>query len=123
MTCRQSTASKVAAVQPTPLPEVPAVDVIEARRRHTAGARLIDVREAVEHNALRIPGTELMPLSTIREWFTTLDPDDELLFYCRTGQRSASVVHALTDQAGFTNATNVSGGVTAWAEADLPIER
>ncbi len=109
-------------MQPIIPPDVPAVDVAEAQRRHAAGARLIDVREHMEHVSLRIPGTELMPMSTIREWYTELNPDEELLVYCRTGQRSASVVHALIEQAGFTNATNVAGGIVAWAETGLPTE-
>ncbi len=109
-------------MQPIIPPNVPAVDVEEAQRRHAAGARLIDVREHMEHVSLRIPGTQLLPMSTIREWYADLDPDEELLVYCRTGQRSASVVHALIEQAGFTNATNVTGGIVAWAETGLPTE-
>lgn len=103
-------------------PSIPTVDVAEAARRQAAGARLIDVREVVEWEAGHVPGAELRPMSTINEWYGDLDPREEVLVICRTGNRSGSVVDALTRQAGFTDAHNVSGGIVAWVEADLPVE-
>jgi len=104
------------------LPEVPTVTVEEAQRRHAAGARLIDVRERVEHDAVRIPGSELMPMSTIQQWYADLRPDEPLVVICRSGSRSASVVNALVEQAGFTDIVNVTGGIIAWSAAGLPLE-
>ena len=104
-------------------PDVPTVDVDEAATRHAAGARLIDVREPVEWDAGHVAGSELFPMSTITEWYGDLDPGQELLVICRTGNRSASVVEALIRQAEFTAAHNVAGGIVAWVEADLPVER
>jgi rhodanese-related sulfurtransferase len=103
-------------------PQVPCVDVDEAARRHAAGARLIDVREQIEWDAGHVPGSELRPMSTINDWYTDLDPAEEVLVICRTGNRSGSVVDALINRAAFTDAHNVSGGIVAWAQADLPVE-
>lgn len=105
-----------------PLPEVPTVTVAEANERLASGARLIDVRELHEYQAVHIPGTEVRPMSTIRDWYTHLEPEEELLVSCRTGTRSGQVVHALIEQAGFTNVSNVAGGIVAWAEAGFPVE-
>jgi rhodanese-related sulfurtransferase len=104
------------------VPEVPTITVTEAEQRQAEGARLIDVRERVEFDAVRVPGSELMPMSTIQEWYTGLRPDEELMVLCRSGNRSASVVNALIEQADFTNVVNVAGGIIAWSEAGLPIE-
>lgn len=94
----------------------------EASARFDRGARLLDVRERVEFDAVRVPGSELMPMSTIQAWYADLDPNEELLVLCRSGNRSASVVNALITQAGFTNCHNVTGGIIAWAESGLTIE-
>lgn len=107
---------------PPPLPDVPTVTTAEAKQRLDAGVRFIDVREIHEYAALHIPGTELRPMSTIREWYSDLDADEELLVSCRTGQRSANVVNALIEQAGFTKVFNVAGGIVAWSEAGYPVE-
>lgn len=117
----RDTPANVPCVQPI-IPEVPSVSVTEARARVGNGARLLDVRERVEFDAVQVPGSELAPMSTIQAWYEDLDPDEELLVMCRSGNRSASVVNALIEQAGFTNCHNVTGGIIAWAEAGLPIE-
>lgn len=103
--------------------DTPTMTVEEARERMAAGARLIDVREQVEWDEARVPGSELCPMSTIDNWYTDLHPDEELLIFCRTGNRSGKVVEALIRRAGFTNAVNVAGGIVSWAESGLPIER
>ena len=108
-------------VQPI-VPEVPSISVTDAQERQASGARLLDVRERVEFDAVRVPGSELMPMSTIQSWYTDLHQGEELLVLCRSGNRSASVVDALIRQAGFTNCRNVTGGIIAWSKAGLPIE-
>lgn len=108
-------------VQPI-VPQVPTISVTEAAQRRATGARLIDVRERVEFDAVRVPGSELMPMSTIEQWYTELGHNEELMMLCRSGNRSASVVNALIEQAGFTNVVNIAGGIIAWSEAGLPLE-
>lgn len=109
-------------MQPAPLPVVPTVSVQEAAELQSNGARLIDVREPVEYRSAHVPGSDLMPMSTIQSWYSDLAADDHLLVLCRTGNRSAAVVNALIDQAGFSNVWNVDGGIVAWSDAGLPIE-
>jgi rhodanese-related sulfurtransferase len=107
---------------PPPPPEVPTLTVEEAAARQSAGARIIDVREPVEYHSVRVPNSDLLPMSTIQTWYADLGQHEELLVLCRSGNRSASVVNALIEQAGFTNVSNVAGGIIAWGEAGLPIE-
>lgn len=74
--------------------------------RSVAGARIIDVRSAVEFAEGHVPGVEHIPLNQI----PTLDaPKDAPLFlYCRSGARSARGCRAL-EKLGFTNVHNLGG--------------
>jgi rhodanese-related sulfurtransferase len=44
----------------------------------------------------------------------------ELIVYCATGRRSASVVDALS-RMGIPRAVNLTGGIVAWKEAGGPL--
>lgn len=104
------------------LPEVPAVTAEEADQLIADGALLVDCREQNEWDAARIPGADLKPMSTINDWYESLPRDRKIVFQCRTGARSAQIVHALITQAGFDNVINLTGGIVAWAAADLPVD-
>ena len=61
-------------------------------------------------------------MSTINDWYESLPRDTQVIVQCRSGGRSAQVVHALIEQAGFENVTNLTGGIIGWSHADLPVE-
>lgn len=105
------------------LPQIPAVDPSETQQRVADGALLIDVREQKEWDAGRIAGGDLKPLSQANDWYQDLPTDRDIIFYCRSGNRSGQIVHALIDQVGMTNVINMSGGIIAWEKAGLPVER
>jgi rhodanese-related sulfurtransferase len=44
-----------------------------------------------------------------------LDPEGEIVVYCRTGRRSAHIV-AFLQQWGFSRVWNLRGGLHAWAD-------
>jgi len=44
-----------------------------------------------------------------------LDPNKEMVVHCRSGARSARAVGFLR-QAGFAKASNLAGGILAWAD-------
>jgi rhodanese-related sulfurtransferase len=77
--------------------------------------RLIDVREPDEHAFTRIEGAELLPLSRAQEWIEALPQDQELVFFCHHGIRSAHVAGFLASQRGFANVANMLGGIEEWA--------
>ncbi len=76
---------------------------------------LIDVREPNEFELCRIPGAKLIPLGTIPQHLRELDPDAEIVLQCRSGKRSADAL-AFMQANGFTNLTNLKGGILAWAD-------
>ncbi|HEX5979626.1 MAG TPA: rhodanese-like domain-containing protein [Thermoleophilaceae bacterium] len=84
------------------------------------GAQLVDVREPYEHEAGRIAGSVHIELEQLPSEAASLDPERPILFYCRSGSRSALAADAFA-ASGF-DARNLDGGLEAWVAAGLPIE-
>lgn len=101
---------------------IPSVDVSRADELRRNGTTLIDVREQAEWDEARIPGALFRPLSEINDWYADLPTTDDVVVYCRSGARSAKVIAALMTQAGHTNLHNLTGGILAWSEANLPLD-
>ncbi len=91
----------------------------ELKARLDAGEKLniVDVREPHEHADFNIGGT-LVPLGKIQTMQTDeLDEfkDQELIVYCRSGNRSGQACLIL-NTLGFTNTKNLVGGMLYWQE-------
>ena len=88
------------------------------------GVRLIDVREPSEFsNELgHIAGAELVPLATLPQAAAGWEPSATYLLICRSGGRSSNATVWLANQ-GFASVFNLSGGMIAWNQAGLPVER
>jgi rhodanese-related sulfurtransferase len=84
------------------------------------GAQVVDVREGYEREAGRIAGTLHIELDRLSEEAGTLDRERTVVFYCRSGSRSALAAQAFA-AAGF-EAHNLDGGLKAWVKDGLPIE-
>lgn len=99
----------------------------ELKARFDSGERfaLIDVREPVEWDIVHIEGAELVPKGDILSGagLAKIPQDRPTVLYCKTGIRSAEALAALK-RAGFSDATHLQGGVTAWAhqvDPSLPV--
>ncbi len=95
----------------------------EANARFEAGATLIDVREQVEWDAGHVPGALFIPRGSLATEIEAAVPDKdaEILLYCRSGARSG-VGTAQLQSMGYTNVTNVAGGILQWQADNLPLE-
>jgi len=82
--------------------------------------QLIDVRQRHEHDAGRIAGSQLIELGSLQQQAGAIDRGRPVVFYCRSGGRSAMATEAFA-QAGF-DAHNMAGGMLEWTAAGLPIE-
>jgi rhodanese-related sulfurtransferase len=82
--------------------------------------QLIDVRQRHEHEAGRIAGGRLIELGELSAAADSIDQTRPVVFYCRSGGRSAMATDAFA-QAGF-DAHNMTGGLLEWHAAGLPIE-
>jgi rhodanese-related sulfurtransferase len=83
-------------------------------------AQLVDVRTPAEVEAGRIAGSLHIELERLPAQAGELDPERPVVFYCRSGQRSAMASGAFR-AAGF-DAYNLDGGLLAWVEGGRPIE-
>jgi rhodanese-related sulfurtransferase len=85
------------------------------------GAQLVDVREPYERDAGRIPDDSAhIELDRLTDEAGSIDRERPVVFYCRTGQRSAMAAQAFA-AAGW-EAHNLDGGLQAWVADGLPIE-
>ena len=84
------------------------------------GAQVIDVREPYEREAGRIPGTRHIELERLASQAETIPRETPVVFYCRLGARSGMAAQAFRT-AGY-EAFNLTGGITAWHDAGLPLE-
>ena len=101
------------------IPEVTPQQVASTLDRY----RIIDVREPHEYGGAlgHIDGAESIPLAGVTERAADL-AGDALLLVCRSGKRSEHACKQLLE-AGASDATNLAGGMIAWNEAGLSIER
>jgi adenylyltransferase/sulfurtransferase len=96
--------------------EIPVISIQQLKARLDNGDDfdLIDVRETHEYEICQIEQSTLIPLGTIPQKIAELDPSREYVVHCKLGGRSAKAVEQM--RAAGLNATNVTGGITAWAK-------
>ena len=84
-------------------------------------AVLLDVREPAEWTAGHIEGAVHIPMNQVPQHaaYGQLDKDHAIVVVCKMGGRSAQVT-AWLNQQGF-RATNLDGGMLAWATAGRPM--
>ena len=95
------------------------IAVTELKAKMDSGEKLmlIDVREPGEFEIVRIPGSVLIPKQEFLNGsaLEKLPQDIPIILHCKSGIRSAECL-AVLKQAGFADATHVSGGVVAWVK-------
>jgi sulfur-carrier protein adenylyltransferase/sulfurtransferase len=76
---------------------------------------ILDVRNLNEYETCKIENSILIPMSNIPTNVKHIPKDKTVVVYCHHGFRSASVIEYLTQNHGFTNLQNLTGGINAWA--------
>lgn len=99
-----------------------AVDVKQGAAMQKQGVLLLDVREQDEYAAVHAPDSTLIPLGQLSSRLAEIQKykSKPVAVVCRSGRRSAQAVELLRN-AGFTQAVNVEGGMSAWESAGLPV--
>ena len=103
-------------------PSVPEITAAELKERLDRGDPLVlvDVREPFEAQIADLPehGQKRIPTGDFPQRFSELDPESEIVVYCRSGSRSAWACAILAHQ-GYEKVLNLHGGVLGWrAEVD-----
>ncbi len=112
------------------------IDVTSLSQKLDDNLCLIDVREPAEFAAGRIPGAVCMPRGVLemqlanypsvagKENAVGLLAQQDIYLICRSGGRSALAAESLI-RMGFNRAKvySLAGGMMAWEQANLPLER
>lgn len=83
---------------------------------------VVDVRAESEWQAGHIPHATLAPLGRLATLMRDRPRDEPLVLVCRSGSRSG-IGASLLASMGFTSVANLKGGMEAWEQAGLPVER
>jgi adenylyltransferase/sulfurtransferase len=104
--------------EPEPVTNPDEVTVQEMKRaldNPKLNIKVLDVREPDEYEIAHVNGVPLIPLGTLPDRFTELDPNQQIYIHCKSGVRSLKAVQFLKEQ-GFKYAKSVKGGIAAWAD-------
>ncbi len=82
--------------------------------------RLIDVRTPAEASRGIIPDSENLPLHLLPLRADEVGMRPKVVFYCRSGARSAQACLFMNTQ-GHAEVYNLRGGLLSWAQKGLPI--
>ena len=87
-------------------------------------AVVVDVCEADEYAAGHVSGARSVPLSQFKERLPQVVKNKTvpLVLVCARGMRARRAV-ALARQLGYDKAQALSGGMAAWREANMPVEK
>lgn len=80
---------------------------------------ILDVRTVSEYNDAHIEGAINIPVQELEERVNELSKNDELLIYCRTGNKSSQAVSILKSY-GYTKIFHMTAGITGWKNAGYP---
>lgn len=87
-------------------------------------AWVVDIRDAGEYKAGHLPQARHLPFTVLKERWSELAKagDKPIIVYCRTGSTSQSAC-ALLKKNNIANVYSLSGGLSAWLDANLPVSR
>jgi len=80
---------------------------------------IVDVRTREEYDSGHVEDAILIPISELESRINELSKEEELLIYCRTGNRSSNSVNILKAN-GYTKIFHMNDGIIAWIQAGYP---
>jgi rhodanese-related sulfurtransferase len=100
------------------------VNTDETVRLYNKNAKVFDVRTSDEFKNGYIGNAENITTGNIvsRVEQLSLDKNADILLYCQSGSRSAAAARNLVKM-GYTQVHNLSGGILAWQNVGLPINK
>ena len=93
------------------------------RDAHRPAPQIVDARSEEEFEVSHLAtARRIDPESNASTALSTLDPERAIVIYCSAGHRAATLARRLQN-AGRRDVWNLEGGIFAWANAGLPVER
>ncbi len=83
---------------------------------------VLDVRNRSEFDAGHLPGALHIPVGYLETRLAEIPRDKPLIVQCQSGGRSA-IATSVLQKLGVTNATDLTGGFSAWRAGGHPVER
>ena len=122
--CAQFSGSATTEMDPSALETITVMELKALLERDAGNVALVDVRNTAEAEIVVIPSAVLIPLATIEsgeaiEQVRSLAEGRRLFVHCKLGMRSAKAAHLLAEHG--ISATNVTGGIDAWAQEVDPM--
>lgn len=102
--------------------EVGVIEAVQLINRRDAV--VVDVREDAEYATGHIANARHIPLAKVAERIRELEKfkSRPVIVYCRSGSRAASAAGILRNN-GFSEVVALHGGISAWQEAGMPLEK
>ena len=87
-------------------------------------AWIVDIRDANDYKVGHVPQARHIAFATLKDRLGELTKagDKPIILYCRTGATSQSAC-ALLKKSNIANVYSLNGGLSGWADANLPINR
>ena len=117
--CAQFSGLATTAMDPSALETITVMELKALLERDAGNVALVDVRNPAEAEIVVIPSARLIPLATIEsgeaiEQIRSMAEGRRLFVHCKLGMRSAKAAQLLAEHG--IQATNVTGGIDAWAQ-------
>lgn len=100
------------------------IGTLEATRLMNQGSLVLDVRDEKEFAAGHLPRARHIPLRDLSGRLNEIGKfkDKPVIVTCRSGARAGAACRLLRNS-GFKNVFQLKGGVAAWQQASLPVEK
>jgi rhodanese-related sulfurtransferase len=100
------------------------IGTFEATRLMNQGSLVLDVRDEKEFAAGHLPKARHIPLRDLSGRLNEIGKfkDKPVIVTCRGGARAGAACRFLR-RSGFNNVFQLKGGVAAWQQASLPVEK
>ena len=82
--------------------------------------KLLDVRSNEEYSEGYIEGAINLPHEDIEKILKTVNKDDTIVLYCRSGRR-AGLVADMLEKKGYKNLFHLDGDMKGWLKAGKPL--
>jgi len=93
----------------------------QAYQKYQQGAYFLDVRSQAEWDQMHIARSTLIPLDELQSRLSEVPKSQDVVVVCLSGVRSKEGMTIL-QQAGFSRAACMTGGLNAWKAAGYPLE-
>ena len=114
------------ASHPTPQLVVPELDVQQAKVLIASGALVVDVRPRDAYERKHIPGAISVPLAELRKGIPAeleTAKTKDIVVNCGEGSTYGPEGTHVLNQAGFTRAANLKGGIQGWERAGFMVQK